>query len=284
MSLQSTKQELSLPIGTLSSSSISSMGTCDEKKAPESEAATLATSAERPSVTFALDPTVTKTMDSEEDDDEEDEDKEEEDKEDDDEEEDKEDDDEEEDKEGDDDDEEEQNDDQDDEADEAASSSSSVSAAASSSTSKKLWSELSPKDKIAIFNAVEQSITAKHWASNTSNPVKSTMYNDRITKDSFKTVLSEFHVTSVGAYTAKIREFRNWMYPEDTAPKVSGGKRKASEGGAASSSSSSSSPGGEKKKRASFPPVDITSLFNVIPKTEHPAFNGSFFFFLFFWL
>jgi hypothetical protein len=242
------------------------MGTCDEKKAPESEAATLATSAERPSVTFALEPTVTKTMDSEEDDDEEDDDDEDEDKE----EEDKKDDDEEEDKE--DDDEEEQNDDQDDEADEAASSSSSVSAAASSSTSKKLWSELSPKDKIAIFNAVEQSITAKHWASNTSNPVKSTMYNDRITKDSFKKVLKEFHVTSVGAYTAKIREFRNWMYPEDTAPKVSGGKRKASEGGAASSSSSSS--GGEKKKRASFPPVDITSLFNVNPKTEHPALNG----------
>jgi hypothetical protein len=163
----------------------------------------------------------------------------------------------------------------DDEEDEAASSSSSVSAAPSS-TSKKLWSELSPKDKIAIFNAVEQSITAKHWASNTSNPVKSTVYNDRITGDSFKKVLSEFHITSVGAYTAKIREFRNWMYPEDTAPKVSGGKRKASEGGAASSSSSSS--GVEKKKRTSFPPVDITSLFNVIPKTEHPAFNGSFFF------
>jgi len=247
MSLQSAKQELSLPIGTLSSSSISSMGTCDEKKSSESEPATLATSAERPSVTFAPEPTVTKTMDSDEDEEEH----------------------------------KEQNDDQDDEEkdddeeDEAASSSSSVSAAPSS-TSKKLWSELSPKDKIAIFNAVEQSITAKHWASNTSNPVKSTVYNDRITGDSFKKVLSEFHITSVGAYTAKIREFRNWMYPEDTAPKVSGGKRKASEGGAASSSSSSS--GVEKKKRTSFPPVDITSLFNVIPKTEHPAFNGSFFF------
>ena len=78
MSLQSAKQELSLPIGTLSSSSISSMGTCDEKKSSESEPATLATSAERPSVTFAPEPTVTKTMDSEED---EEEDKEEEDKE-----------------------------------------------------------------------------------------------------------------------------------------------------------------------------------------------------------
>jgi len=236
---QLIEQEPSLPpLASSSSSSISSAATSAERKLTSNSP--IATSAKGPTVTFAegSSPKVsgTKRKAEEDEDDEEDEE-----------------------------DEEESAEDEEDEAssDEASSSSSSVSAAPSCSEEPGKWSSLNEQQRYGIFDSVKSLITAKHADADAQNNI---VYNDQGAMEGFfKEVLRKARIVSVGAYTAKIKLFQQWY------------------SGGTSSSASSPARGGEKKrapkKKRSSPspvPVDVTSIFSAVPKSENPALKGSF--------
>ena len=179
---------------------------------------------------------------------------------------------------------------EDDQSEEGSKSASTTSSKSKKQSDARLWKTVSPEE----VEEIRVEILDKINSSGKDDAGKDAMVqNDAVMKELFIVELKNRNISCVGAYTLKIREWRDWnsgKLPKAKAPRLSGGKRKSSDseavggaGAAASAASPASAGGGAgganvvKKKARTLPSPssqDITPLLEQMRSS--PALQSEF--------